>query len=149
MHKYRHRNLLIIILIISVLLSGICLQTVETDSCIVSLYDSDDNAIPANSTFSNTLPISTELCTVEMLGQKNILCLKNHIKRSQDNINRKSGISIITLNFEDIFVFFYSESTADIYQSVLSNVTIISYIHNKDGDKLTHPLYLFSKKTNI
>ena len=129
--KYVHRNLLLILLSMIVLLAGMCSEIERTDSCLVSQNHSA-NAERLDTVKNNTMYIGN--CTNKLITGLRSTFQRN--RKGQGRISLRGNAELLwTKVISHLFLFFgIAVATAGtIVQSDSS--AILNYIHNQDGEK--------------
>lgn len=128
------------LLIISLLLYGMCFETIQTDSSFVcSTFDkclSGTNTASALRSSSKAFP-SEQVCTPEVPGQREIAAgIRQSARRSILKLGRGSYYALWTgvITLQPFLAALHSYSFAAMH-AVRSNAVILVYIHRQDGKK--------------
>lgn len=136
MNNMHSRKYVQIILMIIILLSSICFNSIISGSSLATNFicslHSEDSSVVINT--ENT-PLTTDISTPIILNRQSVVLLST----SNSNFYNHTYNSH-TLFYSAIyttFKLFYITSIllCLLYIAHLSNTVIISYIHNKDGEK--------------
>lgn len=128
------------LLIISLLLCGMCFETVQTDSSFVcSTFDkclSDTSTASALRSSSKTFP-SEQVYTPEALGQREIAAgIRQSARRSILKLGRGSYCALWTAVITpQPFSAALRSRALTVMHAVRSNAIILVYIHHQDGKK--------------
>ncbi len=127
------KNYICLLMIVSMIFSGICFEDTTTYS-LFSYATSESTSTYLD--LQNGLASSQKLCTLQMLGQRNIISSPKTPRRSYDI----RGIrTVLFKSLADIFLqnssLLYASESVDIFNEFFSNTVIITYIHMQDGQK--------------
>lgn len=131
MEKNYRNKIINIILILSLLLSGMCFNDYRTDSRFMCSSTNSDGS------FSHTdnLSSSEELCTIELLNNISSLYVRSENKSTSYNLQYNAFAGLTELLSDIIYsssIISWNEQSA---LPIASNKIIIAYIHHKDGSK--------------
>lgn len=129
--RYVHRNLVLILLSIIVLVTGMCSEIERTDSCLVS-QNYSSNAETLETIKNNTIYIGN--CTNKLItGLRETF---QRSRRGQGKISLRGNAEFIWMKEILHLCLFFCITVAGICTIIQSDSSaILNYIHNQDGEK--------------
>lgn len=127
------KNIYSIFAVVILLFSGICFNQIESGSVLV--YPFSSSSTSTLSSGGSTL-ISSESCTLEMLGQDSHLTSDSSYRTTTNRMNSKTVLSYLLLDFLSMNPHFTVHEVSFLqYPEIYSITQTILYIHNGDGKK--------------
>ena len=133
--KTKYNYIICYILAVFMLLSGMCLESVEADSSF-ALQTAVQTTASIGS--SNHEILCNESCTIEMLGIRGTSYAVSVAKRSNHRTDIRFRASILLLCVEKCaqnFSNFHIAANAIQFPELYAKAVVLNFIHNQDGKK--------------
>ena len=134
MKRVRSHNIIYLIIISVIMISGICQEKIPAGSyfsCkeekVLQVYGNDFESVSA--------------CKTETLSQKEVLFSIRLAKRQEERNNIRERHMFMPLisgaySLPQNFHFYLSAKENRLYYEMLYSIAILNYIHNQDGEKV-------------
>lgn len=132
--RAKERHKISFILALFMLLSGMCFDSTKADFSLESTFARGSEG---DVSFYDTVISSEEICTAEMLGIRNISCIRQFINRSIcSRKDTRASLGFLSADAQKHLCFYFFTAAGILQLSKFClNVVVLNYIHNQDGKK--------------
>ena len=127
------KNCISLLLVITMIFTGMCFNDIKTDSIFSCAYDDSSASIIYSLNDDGSHPT---VCTIEMLGSRSTLSALKPNRRSQETIGVKLHLCLsLQSNHLQNPLYTYMAVSGQPSADAFSLTVIVTYMHNQDGKK--------------
>lgn len=139
--KKQQNRFLAFMLVFILFLSGMCMDSISTDSFLAfqqfsSMISHNIDSTEGSFLIAEDISNPSTACTEELISQRTVINMLQRTRRLSERVYSKTDLGLSFVDFlPQVSLLSFITIASNVPEEPISNAVIVGFIHHKDGQK--------------